>query len=75
LIIFEFIFKIEYKIYNFNLDGGWQDQVGGILGGVINTVAQKDLPLTFQMEKLKLSNEMKDEINNRLVLVYTVFSF
>ncbi|HTP10365.1 MAG TPA: L-fucokinase [Anaerolineae bacterium] len=51
--------------------GGWQDQAGGLWGGIklINTAP--GLPQQIQMETIKLSPETKVELASRLVLVYT----
>ena len=51
--------------------GGWQDQVGGLWGGIklINTAP--GLPQQIQVETIKLSPETKVELASRLVLVYT----
>ncbi len=51
--------------------GGWQDQVGGLWGGIklINTAP--GLPQKIQMETVKLSPEARVELASRLVLVYT----
>jgi fucokinase len=51
--------------------GGWQDQVGGLWGGIklINTAP--GLPQQIQVETINLSPETKVELASRLVLVYT----
>jgi fucokinase len=51
--------------------GGWQDQVGGLWGGIklINTAP--GLPQQIQVETIKLSPETRVELASRLVLVYT----
>jgi fucokinase len=54
-----------------NLDGGWQDQVGGIWGGFKLTTAKNQLPLEISVKQIKLSKESLDEINSRLILIYT----
>ena len=51
--------------------GGWQDQAGGLWGGIklINTAP--GLPQQIQVETIKLSPETKVELASRLMLVYT----
>jgi fucokinase len=51
--------------------GGWQDQAGGLWGGIklINTAP--GLPQQIQVETIKLSPETSVELASRLVLVYT----
>jgi fucokinase len=51
--------------------GGWQDQVGGLWGGIklINTAP--GLPQQIQVETIRLLPETKVELASRLVLVYT----
>jgi len=51
--------------------GGWQDQVGGLWGGIklINTAP--GLPQQIQVETVKLSPETRVELASRLILVYT----
>ncbi|CAF0975030.1 unnamed protein product [Brachionus calyciflorus] len=52
-------------------NGGWQDQVGGIWGGFKLTQAKNQLPLEINVKELKISQEFKDAINKRLILIYT----
>jgi fucokinase len=51
--------------------GGWQDQVGGLWGGIklINTAP--GLPQQIHVETIKLAPETHVELASRLVLVYT----
>ena len=52
--------------------GGWQDQAHGIIPG-IKTVssAPSKLPVTLKVEQIPLSKSLKDEIDCRLILVFT----
>lgn len=52
-------------------DGGWQDQIGGIWGGFKLTTAKNQLPLEINVQTLQLDEQFLDEINARLVLIYT----
>jgi fucokinase len=51
--------------------GGWQDQVGGLWGGIKLINTGPGLPQQIQVETIKLSPETKVELASRLVLVYT----
>lgn len=51
--------------------GGWQDQIGGIIPGIKCTYTNPGEEQKFDIQKIKLSTKFKDEINNRLVLIYT----
>ena len=51
--------------------GGWQDQIGGIIPGIKCTYTEAGEIQKFRIDKIKLSNKMQDEINNRFVLIYT----
>lgn len=51
--------------------GGWQDQVGGLVGGVIMSRSAAALPLEVVVEPLKLPPGFLDTLNAHLVLIYT----
>jgi len=51
--------------------GGWQDQVGGIVGGVKSTITAPGLPQQPKVEQLALSEEQLHEFENRLVVYYS----
>jgi fucokinase len=51
--------------------GGWQDQVGGLVGGIKLVTSEPGLPQTIQVEPVCLSAEAEAELAQRLVLVYT----
>jgi fucokinase len=51
--------------------GGWQDQVGGLWGGIKLIRTAPGLPQQIQVEMVKLSPETTVELASRLVLVYT----
>ena len=51
--------------------GGWQDQIGGIIPGIKCTYTNPGTEQMFRVEPIKLSEKFKEEINNRLVLIYT----
>jgi fucokinase len=51
--------------------GGWQDQVGGLVGGIKLVRTEPGLPQAIQLEPLSLSPRTEAELARRLVLVYT----
>jgi fucokinase len=51
--------------------GGWQDQVGGIIGGTIFTQTAAGVPQKLLIEPLKLSNEQYAALADRLVVYYS----
>ncbi|XP_047496936.1 LOW QUALITY PROTEIN: L-fucose kinase-like [Penaeus chinensis] len=51
--------------------GGWQDQVGGLVGGAKLGVSNVGTPVTVNMYKIPLQAEMLDFLNNHLLLLYT----
>lgn len=51
--------------------GGWQDQVGGICGGIHIGLSEGKLPVSIQAVDLKVSEETVKAFNERIVLIYT----
>ena len=51
--------------------GGWQDQCGGLYGGIKVSHSDKGLPVRIYTKQLDLSKEIFDRINQHIVLVYT----
>ena len=51
--------------------GGWQDQCGGLYGGVKVSRSYKGLPVKIYTEQLDLSEELFDKLERHLLLVYT----
>jgi fucokinase len=51
--------------------GGWQDQVGGLVGGIKLIATDPGLPQVIRVEPLCLSPATEAEIAERLVVVYT----
>jgi len=51
--------------------GGWQDQVGGLEGGIKVGHSESKLPLYIDMTKLEVPQSVIQELNERLLLVYT----
>jgi len=51
--------------------GGWQDQIGGLAGGVQYCTSKPSLKQEIKVENVNLSKETKQELSQRLALVYT----
>lgn len=51
--------------------GGWQDQVGGLTGGIKLVTTAPGLPQHIHVEPVHLSPETHVELASRLILVYT----
>lgn len=66
--LFEEVLCLEQML---TTGGGWQDQVGGLWGGIKLITTAPGLPQQIQVETVKLSPETRVELASRLVLVYT----
>lgn len=51
--------------------GGWQDQVGGLVGGFKYATSANTLPLTVDIATVQAPEGFAEEFNSHLVLVYT----
>ncbi len=51
--------------------GGWQDQVGGIVGGVKSIISAAGIPQRPVVEELRLSDTQYQQIQDRLVVYYS----
>jgi fucokinase len=51
--------------------GGWQDQVGGLLGGIKLITTEPGLPQVIHAEPLHLTTSTQAELGARLQIVYT----
>lgn len=51
--------------------GGWQDQVGGLTGGIKLVTTGPGLPQAIHVEPARLARGVADELAARLLLVYT----
>ncbi|KTF95121.1 hypothetical protein cypCar_00026094 [Cyprinus carpio] len=51
--------------------GGWQDQVGGLFGGVKLARSAAQLPLRVEVEQLSLTQDFLSVLQQHLLLVYT----
>ncbi len=51
--------------------GGWQDQAGGLTGGIKLVTTRPGLPQRLQVAPVALSERTRGEMGRRLLLVYT----
>jgi fucokinase len=51
--------------------GGWQDQVGGLVGGINLATTQPGLPQTIAVEPIALAPGTEKALQEQLLLVYT----
>lgn len=51
--------------------GGWQDQVGGVTGGLVHGSSQPLLPLSVDVEVLPLSADFCRQLSHHFLLLYT----
>ncbi|XP_062849858.1 L-fucose kinase [Trichomycterus rosablanca] len=51
--------------------GGWQDQVGGLVGGIKMARSQASLPLRVEVEQLSPTQHFLTGLQQRLLLIYT----
>lgn len=51
--------------------GGWQDQVGGLVGGLIMSRSAAALPMEVKVDKLGAPPGFVDLVNRHLILIYT----
>jgi fucokinase len=51
--------------------GGWQDQVGGLVGGVKLLTSGPGLPQRVAVEHVSLSESVQNDLHRRLLLIYT----
>jgi fucokinase len=51
--------------------GGWQDQVGGLVGGIKLATSGPGLPQQITLEPLRLAAHVAADLGRRMVLVYT----
>ncbi|XP_023244220.1 L-fucose kinase-like isoform X3 [Centruroides sculpturatus] len=51
--------------------GGWQDQVGGIVGGIKRGLSEPGLPLRVLVEEAQISEEFLKRFEDHFLLIYT----
>ena len=66
--LFEEVLCLEQMI---TTAGGWQDQIGGLVGGIKLITTAPGLPQDFRVEQIPLAPSLRRALGERLVLVYT----
>ena len=51
--------------------GGWQDQVGGVVGGIKLTTTEAGIPQRFSVQPIELNSQSQKSLHEQLVLAYT----
>lgn len=51
--------------------GGWQDQVGGLVGGIKLITAEKGLCQKIKVQNIEISQQTKQDLSDRFALIYT----
>ncbi|KAM7283259.1 L-fucose kinase [Ixodes scapularis] len=51
--------------------GGWQDQVGGVTGGLVRGYSNPGLPLRIHIEAFPLTKQLLAQLSAHFVLLYT----
>lgn len=51
--------------------GGWQDQIGGVYPGIKCTSSLPGRPLRLKVERVFVSSSLRDELEARMVVVFT----
>ena len=67
--LFNCVLKLEQM---FTTGGGWQDQVGGVIGGAKLTTTEPGVPPVYHIASIQSGNDdFFNELKDRLVLFYT----
>ncbi|MCL4369190.1 MAG: hypothetical protein M1337_08530, partial [Actinobacteria bacterium] len=67
----ELFSQVLYLEQLMSTGGGWQDQVGGVVGGVKLIRAYPSAPLDLKVEPLALPPDVVDQLHERCLLLYT----
>ena len=51
--------------------GGWQDQVGGLVGGLTIAHSPAEIPVHIKSQPINVTPETLQAFNDRLLMVYT----
>ena len=66
--VYELVLNLEQIM---STGGGWQDQVGGLTGGVKYITSRPGMKQHLNVEYLKLDEQTKQELQERFALIYT----
>ena len=65
------VLQVLYLEQLLTTGGGWQDQIGGLKGGIYLGLSEAKLPLYVEPMDLKISQQRIQDFNSRLMLIYT----
>ena len=51
--------------------GGWQDQIGGIMGGIKYITSKPGMDQTLKIQHVEIGDDTMRELNERFCLIYT----
>ena len=66
--VYELVLNLEQIM---STGGGWQDQVGGLTGGIKYITSRPGMKQKLKVEYLDLDEETKTELQDRFALIYT----
>lgn len=66
--LYEYVLCMEQLM---STGGGWQDQVGGLSSGIKYITSVPSMQQKLKVQKVSLSQETKQELNERFALIYT----
>ncbi|MBM3501565.1 MAG: hypothetical protein FJX74_23165, partial [Armatimonadetes bacterium] len=69
--LFEEVLQLEQML---TTGGGWQDQVGGVTGGIKMTTSKPGSPQELRARRVKLSAPVADELHRRMLLYHTGYT-
>ena len=65
------IWQVLYIEQLLSTGGGWQDQVGGIMGGANRGYSPASVPIRVGVEAIPMSKETMAELNRKILLIHT----
>ena len=63
--------QVLYVEQTLGSGGGWQDQVGGVVGGIKLTTTGAGTPQRFLVQQIELNSQFQKALHEQLVLAYT----
>ncbi len=66
--LYELVLNMEQLM---STGGGWQDQVGGLCRGIKYITTAPGISQKLTVKNIKISNKTKQELNERLCVIYT----
>jgi galactokinase/mevalonate kinase-like predicted kinase len=69
--LFEPVLALEQRL---TTGGGWQDQIGGLVGGWKVTTTEPGLRQVPQVERLELPEAVKEALEERVILYYSGYT-